>query len=87
MVLLFAALIWQKNFWVKSYALGNRDIFNCCSSFIFFWFIPVFFHGIPWQPTDMKRVRRMLEMADIKPDEVVYDLGCGDGRIIICRKI
>jgi len=35
----------------------------------------------------MKRVRRILEMADIKPDEVVYDLGCGDGRIIICRKI
>ena len=50
----------------------------------FFWFFPVFFHGIPWQPTDMKRVRRMLEMAEVKPDEVVYDLGCGDGRIIIC---
>ncbi len=26
----------------------------------------------------------MLEMAEVKPDEVVYDLGCGDGRIIIC---
>ena len=50
----------------------------------FFWFFPVLFNGIPWQPTDMKRVRRMLEMADIKPGEVVYDLGCGDGRIIIC---
>jgi len=50
----------------------------------FFWFFPVFFNGIPWQPTDMKRVRRMLEMANVKPGEVVYDLGCGDGRIIIC---
>lgn len=26
-------------------------------------------------------VDKMLEMADIRPDDVVYDLGCGDGRI------
>ena len=26
-------------------------------------------------------VDQMLEMADIRPGEVVYDLGCGDGRI------
>src|SRR5204863_330469 len=24
---------------------------------------------------------RMLEMADVRPGEIVYDLGCGDGRI------
>jgi len=52
--------------------------------FLFFWWIfPLFFHGIPWQPTDMKRVKRMLEMAQLKPNEMVYDLGCGDGRILI----
>ncbi|MGC8777987.1 MAG: SAM-dependent methyltransferase [Candidatus Caldatribacteriaceae bacterium] len=50
----------------------------------FFWLFPLFFHGIPWQPTDMKRVRRMLQMSGLKPGEVVYDLGCGDGRILIC---
>jgi tRNA A58 N-methylase Trm61 len=25
----------------------------------------------------------MLEMAEIKPDDIVYDLGCGDARILI----
>ncbi|MBP8932830.1 MAG: class I SAM-dependent methyltransferase [Candidatus Atribacteria bacterium] len=51
---------------------------------LFFWWIfPLFFHGIPWQPTDMKRVKRMLEMAELKPEETLYDLGCGDGRILI----
>jgi SAM-dependent methyltransferase len=28
-------------------------------------------------------VDRMLDMAAIKPGETVYDLGCGDGRILI----
>src|SRR5262249_32112508 len=26
-------------------------------------------------------VEAMLELADIRPGDVVYDLGCGDGRI------
>lgn len=52
--------------------------------FFFFWLFPLFFRGIPWQPTDMRRVRRMLEMSKLCPDEVVYDLGCGDGRILVC---
>jgi ribosomal protein L11 methylase PrmA len=25
----------------------------------------------------------MLEMADVKKNDVVYDLGCGDGRIVV----
>lgn len=51
--------------------------------FFFWWIFPLFFHGIPWQPTDMKRVRRMLEMANPQPGELLIDLGCGDGRICI----
>jgi predicted RNA methylase len=31
----------------------------------------------------MKMVRKMLTMADVGPDDLVYDLGCGDGRTII----
>ena len=38
--------------------------------------------GAPWVPTPMHVVRRMLEMAEVGPDDVVYDLGCGDGRLI-----
>jgi len=25
----------------------------------------------------------MLEMAEVKPTDIVYDLGCGDGRIVV----
>lgn len=39
--------------------------------------------GAPWVPTRMKKVRQMLSLADIQPDEVLYDLGCGDGRFIV----
>ena len=28
-------------------------------------------------------VDQMIELADLKPDDVAFDLGCGDGRIII----
>lgn len=41
------------------------------------------FLGAPWVPTSMGMVRKMLEMAEVGPDDVVYDLGCGDGRVII----
>ena len=34
-------------------------------------------------PTTHEVVNRMLDMADIGPLDVVYDLGCGDGRIVI----
>jgi tRNA G37 N-methylase Trm5 len=32
-------------------------------------------------PTPQEVVDRMLELAEVKKDDVVYDLGCGDGRI------
>jgi predicted RNA methylase len=30
----------------------------------------------------MGKVHKMLTMAAVGPDDVVYDLGCGDGRVI-----
>ena len=38
---------------------------------------------VPYYPTPPKIVRRMLKMAKVGPGDVVYDLGCGDGRILI----
>ena len=38
---------------------------------------------VPYVPTKEPVVDRMLQMAKIKPGDVIYDLGCGDGRIVI----
>lgn len=34
-------------------------------------------------PTPMEVVEKMLEAAQIKKGDVLYDLGCGDGRIVV----
>jgi SAM-dependent methyltransferase len=34
-------------------------------------------------PTPQAVVDVMLRMAELRPDDVVYDLGCGDGRIVV----
>jgi SAM-dependent methyltransferase len=34
-------------------------------------------------PTPMKVVREMCKLAGVKKGDVVYDLGCGDGRLVI----
>ena len=38
---------------------------------------------IPFVPTPMDVVDKMLELAEVKKGDVVYDLGSGDGRIVI----
>ena len=38
---------------------------------------------IPFVPTPMAVVDRMLELAEVKKGDIVYDLGSGDGRIVI----
>src|SRR5579872_1026036 len=34
-------------------------------------------------PTPQAIVERMLDMAHVRPGDVVYDLGSGDGRVLI----
>jgi len=38
---------------------------------------------VPYVPTTEAAVQAMLKLADVKRADVVYDLGCGDGRIVI----
>jgi precorrin-6B methylase 2 len=38
---------------------------------------------VPFVPTPQEVVEGMLEVAQVKKDDVVYDLGSGDGRIVI----
>lgn len=37
----------------------------------------------PYVNSPEQAVEKMLDMADLKPGETLYDLGCGDGRILI----
>lgn len=37
----------------------------------------------PFVPTPMVVVERMLELGEVNAQSVLYDLGCGDGRIVV----
>jgi tRNA G37 N-methylase Trm5 len=41
------------------------------------------FIEVPYVPTPNNVVEEMLKVANVGKDDVVYDLGCGDGRIVI----
>jgi ubiquinone/menaquinone biosynthesis C-methylase UbiE len=34
-------------------------------------------------PTPEEVIEKMMELANVKDDDVFYDLGCGDGRVLI----
>ena len=38
---------------------------------------------VPYVPTTETAVKAMLDLAQVKSSDIVYDLGCGDGRIVI----
>jgi SAM-dependent methyltransferase len=40
-------------------------------------------HIVPFVPTPLDVAQKMLEVAKVQSDDVVYDLGSGDGRIVI----
>lgn len=37
----------------------------------------------PFVPSPAEVVKSMLQLAELKPGETLYDLGCGDARIVI----
>jgi len=40
-------------------------------------------HIAPYRPTPPEVVNRMIELAEVRSGDVFYDLGCGDGRLVI----
>jgi ribosomal protein L11 methylase PrmA len=39
--------------------------------------------GAPWIPTPKNKVKAMLKLANVNKNDILYDLGSGDGRIVI----
>lgn len=48
--------------------------------FLLFNFAWAGISAAPWVPSKKKDFYRILELAEAKPGDVIYDLGCGDGR-------
>lgn len=40
-------------------------------------------YDVPYVPTPEETVDAMLQLAKVSASDIVYDLGCGDGRIVI----
>lgn len=45
-------------------------------------FVPALY-GLPPVPTKPERIRKALKLANLQPNEVLYDLGAGDGRVLL----
>lgn len=74
-LLLALMLAPQQGIWLPVICLGA--ILFCVPGAYATWF------GAPFLPTAEPLVRRMVEAAGLKPGQTVYDLGCGDGRILL----
>ncbi len=48
---------------------------------------PHTFLDVPFVPTDEKVVEAMLDFANVGRNDVLYDLGCGDGRIVVAAAL
>jgi precorrin-6B methylase 2 len=51
--------------------------------FVVVFVLGTFAVGAGWEPTSRRKVKKMLEMSGVGPSDVVYDLGSGDGRVVV----
>ncbi len=49
---------------------------------VLLWFVFPAAYGLPLAGTNPERIRKALKLANLQPNEVVYDLGAGDGRVL-----
>lgn len=47
------------------------------------WVLIPALYGLPPVPTRRERIRKALKLANLQANEVLYDLGAGDGRVLL----
>lgn len=63
-------------------ALALTIILIALLGILIYSFIVGVIFGAPYLPTLNEQRRVALEMLDLKPGQTLYDLGCGDGRML-----
>lgn len=67
----------ESDFWLSDPDLSDLDFSDHDSD------APEILLDVPYVPTDNKIVRAILDLAEVKRSDCLYDLGCGDGRIVV----
>ncbi|MDQ2691249.1 MAG: class I SAM-dependent methyltransferase [Chloroflexota bacterium] len=49
---------------------------------ILLWVLIPALYGLPLVTTKPERIRKALQLANLQPGELLYDLGAGDGRVL-----
>jgi hypothetical protein len=47
------------------------------------WILVPALYGLPSRPTKPDRIRKALKLVGLKQNEILYDLGAGDGRVLL----
>src|SRR5258706_10056643 len=47
------------------------------------WILVPALYGLPPVPTNPNRIRKALKLVNLQADETLYDLGAGDGRVLL----
>lgn len=50
---------------------------------ILLWMLVPAFYGLPPVPTKPARIVKALKLVNLQPNEILYDLGAGDGRVLL----
>ena len=47
------------------------------------WILVPALYGLPPVPTKPERIQKALKLGNLQPNETLYDLGAGDGRVLL----
>ena len=50
---------------------------------VLLWILVPALYGLPPVPTNRDRIHHALQLANLQPGETIYDLGAGDGRVLL----